>query len=107
MNVTAIQKLLNTVQLLQKEIGPDLTLRQLSAFLHIAQAGSSGIDGQTLVHRTNSSQATASRAMKLLGPTLGLAEFYLDQQDGRRRLARLLPKGEKILSRALRDLTLI
>lgn len=107
MNVLAVQKLLNALNVIATELGPDLTLRQLSGLLHIAQAGNSGIDGTTLERKMNSSQAATSRTMKLLGPTHGLAEYYLDQADGRRRLARLCPKGEKLLNHALRDLALI
>ena len=72
---------------------PELTVRQLDVFLYIVAAGHVGIDGTTLERHTNGSQASTSRTLKLFGPTLGLIEFFLDQNDGRRRLVRLTSKG--------------
>jgi DNA-binding MarR family transcriptional regulator len=69
--------------------------------LQVSLTGDSGIDGTTLERKTNSSQAATSRNLKLLSVQLGLVEFFLDQADGRRRLARCLPKGEQLINRML------
>jgi len=101
MSLTTTNKLIKALDVAAEVLGPDATLRQLSSFLYVSQAGSAGIDGITLERHSRSSQAATSRNLRLLGPTLGLAEFVLDQNDGRRRLARLLPKGEQLVERMI------
>lgn len=97
-NVTAVHKLLSVVDRLIAEMGPDATLRQVSTLLHIAAAGAEGIDGITVERKTGSSQAATSRNQKLLATSLALTEFFLDPHDGRRRLARLKPKGARLVN---------
>lgn len=97
MTVASTRKFLNAIVAASDALGQDATLRQLQTLLYVAQSGSSGIDGVTLEKLTGSSQAATSRALKLFGPQLGMIEFFLDQADGRRRLARLTPKGERAL----------
>jgi DNA-binding MarR family transcriptional regulator len=99
MSVSTIQKLVKTLEIAQEVLGPDATLRQLESFLIVGTSGTAGIDGGTVERRTRSSQAATSRALKYLGPGLGLLEFFLDQNDGRRRLARLTKQGERLLSK--------
>lgn len=99
MTMTASQKTLNLVTKLSEALGQDATLRQVQTLLCVALAGTSGIDGVTIEQRTGSSQAATSRNLKLLATTHGLAEFFLDQHDGRRRLVRLSPRGAALLSK--------
>ena len=101
-DVMTTARLLAVVNQLSQELGPDATLRQVAALLHIGQASHAGIDGVTLEKKTDSSQAATSRTFKLLSQTHGLVEFFLDQADGRRRLARLTGAGNKLLAKLAR-----
>ena len=104
MSHSSTQRLIDSLEAAAVVMGPDTSIRQLLALLYIAQAGAAGIDGGTLQKHTDSSQAATSRALKLFGPTLGLSEFFLDQNDGRIRLARLVPKGQRLVSQMTGEL---
>jgi len=85
-------------------MGPDATLRQVQTLIVVALGGQAGVEQTTVEKRTDSSQSTTSRNLKLLGPNLGLTEFFLDQHDGRRRMARVTKAGEKLLTKVLTTL---
>lgn len=104
MNVSEIQRVLNLLNVVGNSLGPDATIRQIQALLLVAQSGVAGIDSTTVQKRSASSQASTSRALKLLGSNLGLVEFFLDQSDGRLRLARMKPAGAKLVARMLHEL---
>lgn len=104
MNISTLNCLLKALRIPSNEIGTEFSVRQLQALLHIAAAGRDGIDAVTLEAKTEASQAATSRALKMFALEFALVEFFLDQHDGRRRLARLTPKGARLVDRTLAEL---
>lgn len=81
--------------------GQDASLRLIRTFLIIGRAGESGVEQATIERETESAQSTASRNIKLLVTELQLAENFLDQSDGRRRLVRLTKAGRSAATKLL------
>ena len=100
--VTDLQKLalLNTA--ISEELGDETPMRHIHALYHIGMAGDAGIDAQTLDKKINASQASVSRILKLFAVEHRMVEFTLDLYDGRRRLARLTPKGRQFLEKLVK-----
>lgn len=93
MSMTSVRTLRGMLLDASKCVGVDASIRQLHMLLLIAEAGPEGVDGVTVERMSESSQAATSRTLKLLAVEKQLIEFFLDPADGRRRLARLSPKG--------------
>lgn len=101
MNVSNARRLSSAFELAIDEFGPDATLRQVQTLLVIAMAGPSGIDGATMTNRLKASQAGTSRHLKWLVVKHGMADYFLDPNDGRFRLTRLTSKGAKFVEKLL------
>jgi DNA-binding MarR family transcriptional regulator len=103
-SVIDVKRLANVIEQLQEELGPDVSLRQVSILLHVSLGGESGIEQSTLQQKSDSSQATTSRNLKALGPGAGLVEYFVQQNDTRRALVRTTPAGDKLINSLIRQI---
>jgi DNA-binding MarR family transcriptional regulator len=100
-SVADLQKLVQLNLIVSEELGDETPMRHVHALYHIGLAGEAGIDSQTLDKKLKASQASVSRILKMFATEQRMIEFILDPYDGRRRLARLTPKGHQFLEKAV------
>ncbi|WP_445978406.1 hypothetical protein [Stenotrophomonas muris] len=104
MDTMSLHKSLRLLRTAAELLGQDATNRQVLTLLMIAEAGEAGAEQASIEKATESAQSTTSRNLKLMCQEHGLAEFFLDPADGRRRLVRLTKAGRTAVDKLLRNL---